>query len=71
MSGCRIGCGHRALVEGYRQERERQLVLAEARSAGYLTELLEWLESHPLVTFRQWLRAHTVPVEVRSEEVAA
>ena len=56
MSRCRIGCLHRALVMDYRAERERQEWVAERRSHGYATELGEYLETNPLITFRDWLR---------------
>jgi hypothetical protein len=56
MARCRLGCLHRALVLDYRAERERQQHAAERHSRGYATELAEYLEAHPLLTFRDWLR---------------
>ena len=49
-------CGHRAIVEAYRQERQRQEALADDQSLGYATELAEWVRDHPLITFHQWLK---------------
>lgn len=55
MRGCRVGCLHRAFVEAYRQERQRQEAAAVESARGYKTELGEYLESHPLPTFKRWL----------------
>lgn len=46
---------HANLVGGYVEERQRQALKAEAESLGYATELAEYLEAHPLITFKHWL----------------
>lgn len=69
MARCRLGCQHRALVLDYRAERERQERTAEQQSCGYATELAEYLETHPLITFKDWLRLTAAPSE--QLEVAA
>lgn len=55
MRGCRASCGHRRIVEEYRDERIRQEDIAAEESYGYETELKEWLENHPLITFKEYL----------------
>lgn len=69
MTRCRLGCQHRALVMDYRAERERQERAAERRSHGYATELAEYLQAHPLITFQDWLR-FTACTEQQLEAVA-
>lgn len=64
MRGCAVSCGHRRLVEAYKDERIRQEDIAEAVSLGYDTELAEYLESNPLITFKEWLIGHRQPQEV-------
>lgn len=56
MRGCAITCGHRQWVEGYRDERQRQEIVAENVSLGYDTEHAEWLADHPLPTLKQWMK---------------
>lgn len=46
---------HFELVQGYREERQRQLAVAEEASLGYVAEGLAYTEKHPLITFRDWL----------------
>ena len=46
---------HFELFQRYREERQRQLAVAEEESLGYSTELQEYTEKHPLITFRDWL----------------
>lgn len=55
MQRCKALCEHRALVTDYNQERERQEQRAIEASNGYDTELRDWLELHPYVTFKEWL----------------
>lgn len=52
---CKLGCLHAAFVQAYREERERQETIANDM---YASERREWLESHPLPTFKQWLLWH-------------
>lgn len=54
-SGCHAACLHRRLVQEYRDERDRQHEVAVEASIGYATEYAEYVEAHPLPTFRQWL----------------
>ncbi len=55
-SGCRLECLHRRLVQEYRDERDRQHEAAVEASIGYATEYQEYIEQHPLPTFKDWLR---------------
>lgn len=55
MRSCKASCLHRQSVLAYRLEREHQEQVADAESIGYATEREEWLERHPLITFRDWL----------------
>lgn len=48
-------CGHRAIVDAYRAERQRCEDLAEAQGCGYSAETSEWVQEHPLPTFHNWL----------------
>jgi hypothetical protein len=57
MRDCKLGCLHRAFVQAYQQERERQYSAAVEAARGYQTELAEYLQLHPLPTFKQWLIA--------------
>lgn len=70
MTGCRLGCLHRRLVQDYRAERLRQAEHAAEAALGYRREYAEYLEAHPLITFRQWLEAHRIPAEVRHVHAA-
>jgi hypothetical protein len=63
MTGCRRQCLHRGLVLDYRAERQRQEQLADQHSCGYVTERAEYLLTHPLITFRDWLRWHATAPE--------
>jgi hypothetical protein len=56
MHGCAATCGHRAFVDGYRQERERQEIVAENASLGYGAEYKEWVADHPLPTLKEWMK---------------
>lgn len=62
MTTCRSDCLHRRLVNEYRVERERQEIAAENdyrhRDGNE--------NASPLITFRQWLKGHAVPAEVRA-----
>lgn len=49
---------HASLVQGYRAERERQLLLFEAVSGGYKGDIKIWKENHSLITFKTWLKAN-------------
>jgi hypothetical protein len=42
-------------VNDYRQERERQEIVAENASLGYGTEYKEWVADHPLPTLKEWM----------------
>lgn len=68
MRGCAVTCGHRQFVEGYRQERERQEIVAENVSLGYDTEYAEYVADHPLPTFKQWLKQSKGPEMTESTE---
>lgn len=70
MTGCRLGCLHRRMVEEYRAERLRQTETAAEAALGYRTEYAEYLAAHPLITFAQWLRALGAPEEVRHVHAA-
>jgi len=56
MHGCAVTCGHRQWVTGYREERERQEIIAENVSLGYNIERAEWIADHPLPTLKQWMK---------------
>lgn len=71
MAKCRADCLHRAHVTAYVQERQRSELIAEARSNGYGAELAEYLESHPLPTFHQYLVLTRGWSGRREHEVAA
>lgn len=47
---------HAELVDSYTQERQRQYEAAVEASGGYDTEYARYVEQHPLVTFKQWLK---------------
>lgn len=55
MQGCRRTCGHRQLVESYREARDAQAMKAENESLGYDTELASFYDENGKVTFRWWL----------------
>jgi hypothetical protein len=55
MTKCDVGCLHRQVVMGYRQERQRCEQIAEEAARGYATERREHLERSPLPTFKDWL----------------
>lgn len=55
MRGCGATCGHRALVESYRDAVDAWDAAAEAATMGYATELREYAEANPRPTFKQWL----------------
>lgn len=65
MRACHAKCLHRERAQDYRRERARQLLVAESRTHGYATELAEWFEQRPLLTFKDWLIATATPAEVR------
>lgn len=46
-------------MRDYWQERQRQEMVAEESSMGYDTELKEYLEANPLITFKDWLIGHS------------
>lgn len=46
---------HYDLVSTYRSERERQLAVAEDATLGYSTEMMEYTENNPPITFKDWL----------------
>lgn len=58
MAGCKASCLHRALVNDYRVNRHAEEQAADAASIGYATERAEYVERHPLTTFKQWLIGH-------------
>lgn len=47
--------GHARQVWDYREERQRQEMVAEEVSLGYETEYQEYVNKHPLITFKDWL----------------
>jgi hypothetical protein len=51
-------CGHRAIVDAYRDERLRQEIVAENATLGYPSEYADWLRDCPLITFHQWLKGN-------------
>ena len=55
MSRRRRNPFHDDLMAGYYAAREAQEAEAEAYSGGYATELAEFYERNPRLTFRQWL----------------
>lgn len=55
MSKCKASCLHRALVGDYVLTRHAQQEAANAAGYGHETEYQEYLESHPLITFKEWL----------------
>lgn len=57
-TGCHALCLHRRLVRGYQDERIRQEDAAREAASGYETEYREYLEDHPLITFKEWLVMH-------------
>jgi hypothetical protein len=63
MAWCRAECLHRALVQGYRDERERQV--AEAENCWRERDGRE--SDYPLITFKRWLIANRIPDEYREE----
>lgn len=54
MRGCRISCGHRALVLAYREERQRQEIAAE----NDYRERDGNDQAPALITFKDWIIAH-------------
>lgn len=68
MAGCKASCLHRALVQSYKDERIRQEDVAEQLSLGYQTEFREYIASHPLITFKEWLVGNR---KQHAQEVAA
>ncbi|WP_311210899.1 MULTISPECIES: hypothetical protein [unclassified Aeromicrobium] len=66
MTGCRVDCLHRRLVEDYRIARANDEALADEASIGYATEYAEYVADHPLITFKDWLTGH----RQRHEEAA-
>lgn len=46
---------HQQLMSGYYAAREAEEREAEAQSLGYATELSEWWQDHPRITFKEWL----------------
>jgi hypothetical protein len=57
MRGCRRGCLHRALVEGYRDARDARDALRECGDFMRMEEQ-EFRDDQPVVTFKQWLIEH-------------
>lgn len=55
MTGCSPSCGHRAVVDSYRQEVQRHETVAEAATGGYEQETRDWFRDHPLPQFKDWL----------------
>lgn len=55
MKGCKTMCGHRLIVDTYRQERERQESVAEEVTLGYAREYGEYVRDNPLLTFKNYL----------------
>ena len=55
MRGCRSTCGHRALVEAFRESRITWEQLLEDTACGWETEEAEFREQNPPPTFRQFL----------------
>ena len=52
MTGCRLDCGHKAMVREYRLARHNAEMQRESETAGYATET----RLHgPILTFRDWL----------------
>lgn len=50
---CKSGCGHWAIVQAYTEERQRQEAIADEM---YDKERAMYLEEHPMITFKQWLK---------------
>jgi hypothetical protein len=68
MRGCVATCGHRQWVEGYREERERQEIVAENVSLGYDTEYAEWVADHPLPTLKEWMKHREKAPEMATDK---
>lgn len=62
MTKCKTSCLHRALVGDYRIARHNAEQQADEVSIGYATEYAEYVEDHPLITFKDWLIGHNVDV---------
>jgi hypothetical protein len=56
MAGCLSTCGHKRLVQSYREARDAQEAQAELEGMGYATETASFHEEHPPVTFGWWLQ---------------
>jgi len=70
MRSCAALCGHRALVEGYRDERRRQWSELIEFTKGYDTEVTERLvelreNGTPLIDYKTWLKQNARPPEDR------
>jgi hypothetical protein len=46
---------HAELVVDYQRERARQVEAAIEASAGYDTEYRQYVDDHPLITFKDWI----------------
>lgn len=57
---------HDDLMSSYYAAREVQEAEAERMSIGYDTELAEYYETHPRVTFRYWLTEYAAAMGYRS-----
>lgn len=74
MRSCAAACGHRALVESYRAERDRQWSELIEFTGGYDTEIADRLRElqengTPLVDYKTWLKQNARPPEDRDMPV--
>lgn len=74
MRSCVATCGHRALVEGYRNERRRQWSELIEFTGGYDTEIADRLrelqeKGTPLIDYKTWLKQSARPPEDRDMPV--
>ena len=70
MRSCAALCGHRSLVEGYRDERRRQWSELIEFTKGYSTEIADRLvelreNGTPLIDYKTWLIQNARPPEDR------
>lgn len=50
---CATPCGHYAIICAYREERARQLLIADDLAGE--AERAQYLRDNPAITFKQWL----------------
>lgn len=70
MSACKNSCAHRRFVNGYREERARQMFEVVEKSLGYDTEIADELrrlqeQGTPVITFQQYMIQSRIPPEAR------